>query len=657
MGDRVMRKIVQSCTILFILVYLLVTAVIYKSTENAIKAHLEQSLPHALQSDIAILDLWNEAQKAVAVSWALNPQIRAWVEKLTTHQKENSNSWQFILDSPELEKLRNYLRPVCRICHYQDFIIANEKGIKIATLHDNQVGKLASYPIEKAMLGQTILSHKSVGTKENSRFTMWITTPVYSNSGDLLATLSFMFQPDFRKIFPFTTTQRERKIYIFDQQRVVLSQNPVTATLVNFYQNTETTQTSTHTESYSGYSGSSVVGAWTWLERYNLGITVEVDKNKSYQVLDKLGLTLIYCLALLISITTIFFFIIRYFLKKNLFRKNYLRRSKQEENTEVAKAIGLTESSESPEISLKHLYKQDYYQQLGQYTLTEKLGEGGMGEVHKANHSMLLRPCAIKFLHPEKANEENTTRFAREVQAISALTHPNTVIIYDYGNTPEGVFYYAMEYLPGINLRELIRENGPQIEARVIFILQQICASVAEAHQNGLIHRDIKPHNIMICERGGQMYDFVKVLDFGLAKQIDGSEIALTAKGMIIGTAHYFSPEAISAPENVDKRSDIYSIGALGYYLLTGKHVFKGKNSIQICQAHIKTPPTPPSKRIKDRISKDLEDIILDCLAKDPKLRPQNGEDLYQRLSSCQKAGEWGYTQAKEFWMKQEKKS
>ncbi len=651
-----MRKVVQSCTILFILVYLLVTAVIYKSTENAVKAHLEQSLPHALQSSIANLDLWSEGQKAVAVSWALNPQIRTWVETLAT-QKENSSSKQAILDSPELEKLRNYLRPVCRICHYQDFVIANEKGIKIATLHDGQVGKTASYPIQKAMLGQTILSHKFVKEKENTHFTMWITTPIYSNSGDLLATLSFTFQPDFRKVFPFVTAQDERKIYIFDQERVVLPQDSVTANLVAFHQNAKNTQTSIHTESYSGYSGNSVVGAWTWLEQYNLGITVEVDKNKSYQVLDKLGLTLIYCLALLISITTIFFFIIRYFLKKNLFRKNYLQRSKKEENTEVAKATRLTDSSESPEISLKHLYKQDYYQQLGQYTLTEKLGEGGMGEVYKANHSMLPRPCAIKFLHSEKANEENTTRFAREVQAISVLTHPNTVIIYDYGNTPEGVFYYAMEYLPGINLRELVRENGPQIESRVIFILQQICSSVAEAHQNGLIHRDIKPHNIMICERGGQMYDFVKVLDFGLAKQINGSEIALTAKGMIIGTAHYFSPEAISAPENVDKRSDIYSMGALGYYLLTGKHVFKGKNSLQICQAHIKTPPTPPSKRIKEHISKDLEEIILDCLAKDPKLRPQNVEDLRERLSHCQKTGEWGHSQAKEFWKKQENKS
>ena len=193
-------------------------------------------------------------------------------------------------------------------------------------------------------------------------------------------------------------------------------------------------------------------------------------------------------------------------------------------------------------------------QKLGQYTLGEKIGEGGMGVVYKASHAMLRRPTAIKLLRPEKAGEESVLRFEREVQLTSRLSHPNTIAIYDYGRTPDGVFYYAMEYLTGITLTELIKGDGPQAEERVIHLLAQICGSLAEAHEAGLVHRDIKPGNIMLCVRGG-MYDVVKVLDFGLVREVDRSEdTEVTNVTSITGTALYIAPEVITVGSTIDAR-------------------------------------------------------------------------------------------------------
>ncbi len=197
--------------------------------------------------------------------------------------------------------------------------------------------------------------------------------------------------------------------------------------------------------------------------------------------------------------------------------------------------------------------------------LVEKLGGGGMGTVYKARHALLRRPTAIKLLKPETLSESAILRFEREVQLTSELTHPNTVSVYDFGRTPEGTFYYAMEYLEGVTLGDLVRRHGPLPEARTLHILRQICASLSEAHAVGLIHRDIKPSNIILTQRGGQ-YDFVKVLDFGLAKWADshGSD-ALTATNAVSGTPLYVSPEAVTNPRQVDARADVYEIGAVGW--------------------------------------------------------------------------------------------
>jgi serine/threonine protein kinase len=286
---------------------------------------------------------------------------------------------------------------------------------------------------------------------------------------------------------------------------------------------------------------------------------------------------------------------------------------------------------------------------LGQYTLDKKLGEGGMGEVYRASHAMLRRPTAIKLLHRDRTGPEDLARFEREVQITSCLTHPNTIAIYDYGRTPEGVFYYAMEYLPGIDLARLVEIDGHQPAARVIHILTQVCGSLDEAHGAGLIHRDVKPENVILCERGGR-HDVAKVLDFGIVKDIGSGGAQLTATGTFTGTPLYLSPETVRSPETVNARSDIYALGAVGYFLLVGQPPFDGESVVDICHKHVHETPVPPSQRVEGGIDTDLEHVILSCLAKDPGLRPTTAGHLADLFQKCAAAGKWSEDDARAWW-------
>jgi serine/threonine-protein kinase len=270
---------------------------------------------------------------------------------------------------------------------------------------------------------------------------------------------------------------------------------------------------------------------------------------------------------------------------------------------------------------------------LGQYTLEEKIGEGGMGVVYRARHALLRRPTAIKLLPPERSGGIALDRFEREVQATSALTHPNTIAIYDYGHTPDGVFYYAMEFLKGLDLDELVKEHGPQAPGRVVRVLTQAAGALAEAHEAGLMHRDVKPANILLCHRGLDR-DFVKVVDFGLVREIrTEDDPGLTGPGAIAGTPLYMPPEAISGGV-LDARSDLYALGAVGYYLVTGTPPFEGKTIVEVCAHHLHTPPTPPHERLGSAVPSELEATLLACLAKEPRERPASARDLIERLQS-----------------------
>ena len=286
---------------------------------------------------------------------------------------------------------------------------------------------------------------------------------------------------------------------------------------------------------------------------------------------------------------------------------------------------------------------------LGQYTLEDKLGEGGMGIVYRARHAMMRRPTAVKLLPLDRAGADALARFEREVQLTARLTHPNTITIYDYGRTPDGVFYYAMELLDGASVERVVEATGPQPASRVIHVLRSVASALAEAHELGLVHRDIKPANIVLSTRGGD-HDVPKVLDFGLVKSVNSGDAGVTQAGVVTGTPHYLAPEALSDGAAVDARSDLYALGGVGYFMLTGRNVFDGKSVIEVCSHQLLTRPTPPSERRGAPVPADLEAIILRCLEKSPQDRPRDARELRAALDACADAGQWTEAQAAAWW-------
>jgi serine/threonine-protein kinase len=289
---------------------------------------------------------------------------------------------------------------------------------------------------------------------------------------------------------------------------------------------------------------------------------------------------------------------------------------------------------------------------LGQYRLKKKLGAGGMGEVYLAEHVLLRRPCAIKLIRPDQAGDPtNLSRFEREVQTMATLTHWNTVEVFDYGHAEDGTFYYVMEYLPGLSLQELVDDYGPPEPARVVHFLRQMCAALHEAHSIGMIHRDIKPSNVLVCQRGG-VHDVAKLLDFGLVQPFglpaqEGQK--LTMQGTILGSPPYMSPEQAVGNSELDARSDIYSLGSVAYFLLTGQPPFPRDTSMQILMAHVYEQVTPLQELRRD-MPADLEEIVLKCLKKNPSQRYPDVEALDQALAACQCAAEWTRPCAAAWW-------
>ncbi len=279
--------------------------------------------------------------------------------------------------------------------------------------------------------------------------------------------------------------------------------------------------------------------------------------------------------------------------------------------------------------------------QIAQYRLLSLLGSGGMGEVYLAEHRLLQRPCAIKVIRPDQAGDAQTlARFEREARLTARLSHWNTVDVFDYGRTDDGTFYYVMEYLPGQSLEEILQTEGRQPAERVVHLLRQACQALREAHAIGLVHRDLKPANLFAAERGG-MRDVLKVLDFGLVKA--RSEIAsarLTQPGALSGTPLYMSPEQARGSDDVDARSDIYSLGAVAYALLTGRPPFERESPLEVLFAHLHDEATPPAEICPD-VPADLESIVLRCLAKKPEDRFQDMDELEQALARCAAADRW----------------
>ena len=659
-------------TILLLILGFIVRSVVEESARETVANNLQT----ILDADVAALEIWLEREESLAEVMAEEPRVQKLTAELVALNQQKPDDREALLHSRALVELRQEFESELEHLNYLDIGLFSLEGRVLASARDEPIGR-ADLPIQESALEAVRQGKATVTRPFESVFvrkdqsgeiksglpTMLAMAPVNNADGKPIAALSLLIRPEvnFTRILSIARAGKTGETYAFDKAGTMLSQSrfdddlkmiglipdradaqsilnvqirdpqvnmtegkrpalrladrPLTRMAASAVQG----EAGIDANGYRDYRGVPVVGAWVWLPEYDLGVATEMNAAEAYRPLYLLRYSFWGLFALLVlGAIVIFVFTI------------IVARKEQDTRRAVIKA-----------------------KQLGQYALEEKLGEGGMGVVYRGQHAMLRRPTAIKLLDIEKTTDEAVARFEREVQLTSQLNHPNTIAIYDYGRTPERVFNYAMELLDGINLDDLVKQYGPQPEGRVIHLLKQIAGSLAEAHQLGVIHRDVKPANIFLTHRGG-VYDFVKLLDFGLVKAVDGREQAsLTSTNSMAGTPMYLSPEGINHPDAVDGRSDLYALGAVAYYLLTGTTVFDGESIIEICMKHVQEQPQSLSERLGKPVSADLEQIVMQCLEKDPEKRPQSAYEVILELSKCQSDGKWSIQDASQWWDQQ----
>jgi eukaryotic-like serine/threonine-protein kinase len=641
------------------------------SVDDAMRQQRHSALSTILDAEVTSLNVWMGEQRVNAEFTAADGRLRPLVAELLA-VSPMANPGRSLLQAPAQEAIRAALKGPIHLCGYHGFFLVSPAGIVLAADRDEPVGIvvgddrktffakiLAGQPAVSRPYRSTLLLADEKGELRANLPSMLTAAAIRDTDGKPIASLGLRIRPDdqFTRILRVAQFGTTGETYAFDRHGMLLSQSRFDDELkqigliadlpdshsiltvelrdpeVNMVAGKRplakradqpltrmaaaaTAGTSgIDVDGYRDYRGVPVVGAWTWLPEHDLGVATEMSVAESFRPLYILRRAFwVLMTLLLLSAAGIFVAMLVMARQQKALQKAVLQ--------------------------AKHL---------GQYTLEEKVGAGGMGTVYRARHAMLRRATAVKLLDVDKMSDAAVVRFEREVQSTSALTHPNTVAIFDYGRTPEGIFYYAMEYLDGMNLDALVARVGPLPEARVVFLLRQMCGALAEAHAAGLIHRDVKPANVFLTCRGG-MHDFVKVLDFGLVKALDGKEAHLTSANAVTGTPLYLSPEGVNHPDQVDARSDVYAIGAAGYFLLTGTPVFNGASVVEICMKHVSAVPDAPSVRLGKPIQPALEALILRCLAKSPADRPADAGVLLGELKACAVEPRWTARDAAAWW-------
>jgi hypothetical protein len=363
---------------------------------------------------------------------------------------------------------------------------------------------------------------------------------------------------------------------------------------------------------YANYLGQRVVGAWQWLDAYDFGVAVEIGEGEALAPLRRLEQAFL-VLALLVG-TAVFGFIVA-LLRAERFRSELVE----------ARRVGI-------------------------YELFEEIGQGGVARVFRAQHRLLKRPTAVKIIELRNATDELLARFDREVRLTSQLMHPNTIEIFDYGRTPEGLPFYAMELLDGLTLQQMVERHGRFNVARTVHVLLGVAGSLSEAHARGLIHRDVTPANVMLCQKGGE-YDFPKLLDFGLIKDIRTPHTRdLTRALRILGTPAYMAPERIERPDSADARSDLYAMGAVGFFLLTGRAPFAGDTDLALAYQVVNAPTPTLDGQTVEPVPRVLATLIGECLHKDPAQRPQSAAQVIETLDTLVGHFPWTNSDARAWW-------
>jgi eukaryotic-like serine/threonine-protein kinase len=673
---------------------------------ETIQGQLKAQLTATLNANITALGIWTTNQTRLATALTDDSTVRNLASQILQAPVPSRREIQ---TRPEIQQFANELRPrlaplgyeLAQLVNTNYVVVANSRRIQpighlpVSVAHTNKFAELfaSGEPVIITPFKPNQLSQRRAGTntffqqrtntlrsldrpnvnagrlRRGDATMMQVAAPVRDSDGIIVGALALIINPDkeFSHILSVARWGNSGETYAFDQTGLLISHSRFDEQLkqLGLLEATNSSSalnlrlddpggdltrgfqlTNIENESHPlirlaasavdggdevdvipsrDYRGVPVVGASCWLPQFGFGVATQIDADEAYRPLRVLQLVFVVLILFLLLCAT------------GLFVFSY------------ANLVWRRRLSEA-ELKLK---------QLGQYTLEEKIGEGGMGVVYRARHAMLRRDTAVKLLLPESADAVSIERFEREVRLTCQLTHPSTIQVYDYGHTPDGIFYYAMEYLRGLNLHELIARFGPQPESRVVHILVQVCDSLAEAHALGLIHRDIKPANVFLCRRGG-VADCVKVLDFGLVREYRAGRaepVKNAGDNVIEGTPWFTPPEAITGFAPVDPRSDIYSLGALGYYLLTGQYIFDAATVDEIHQKQLAAAPVLPSLRTTNPISPEMEKILWRCLEKEPNSRPQSAGELRRLLQASSVATHWSVKEQVEWWEAYERQS
>jgi len=625
--------------------------------EQRVARQLESGLATELTTirnlNVAALRDWLGTIEQVAVGAATDDQV----QPLALALFEASKGARSAADLERIDaatSLRRLLEPTLRLWTFEGYVFVCDHRIVAAT---NRA--LLGLPVpdqdlpEAARQGRPSidLPHKAKAAAIAGDPLMWVTSPVKDAEGVVRGTVAFRLDTE-KKLTRLLRTARfgeSGETYAFDREGLFLTSSRFEAELresklladdqrsaLNLYARapggdlalgsavhvhrpltlaaSEAIRggTGVDVRGYRDYRGVEVVGAWTWLEERGFGVVSELDRGEAYastRVIRHASRAM----AVVIAIASLVIAV------GGAAMRRLVRRARAAER-------------------------------LGQYTLLRKIGEGGMGVVYEAKHALLRRRTAIKVLKGLD-DADGVRRFEREVQITASLSHPNTVAIYDYGRTGTGVPYYAMELLEGRSLHDLVENGGPLPVSRAIHILLQLLGSLAEAHERAIIHRDVKPANVMICSREG-VEDLVKVVDFGLVKPLErNGDPSLTAKNAIVGTPDYMSPEALQDPESIDARSDLYAVGGVAFFILTGRDALPGGNVMEIISKHLIEEPPSLAATAPD-IPPALDTLVLALLAKSRDDRPASADAVIERLEAIRDAGAllWTRHDASAWW-------
>jgi serine/threonine-protein kinase len=600
----------------------------YSAVERSLRELRAASLAALLEAEVRALDIWVQNRQSDIRRVAREPQVRRQVEALAKLASRPGGSADEYCGAPARRPLVESLGALLEEQGAVAFNAVDRARRIVASRFREYCGLLITpaafeRELEPVFRGETRFV-RPYGEAERlasppqkpplERPVTWIATPVLDRAGEIVAALGFGEYADgqFAAILSAARLGETGDAYAFDRKGELLSPGRFAgaAAPAPLAARAADADHGAALDPYPSYHGGAVIGAWRWLPGYDMGIAVEMSAAEAYAPLRYLNIAFGMVFGALVIA--------------------------------VLAALG-------GGLSVLRLRRQ-IGRKVGAYRLGERIGEGGMANVYRAQHDLLKRPTAVKLLKLARTSDEIMARFEREVQLASSLSHPNTIEIFDYGRTREGQLYYAMEYLDGLNVGEIVARDGAVPVARTIHILRQVCAALSEAHGKGLVHRDIKPENLMVCYHGG-MFDFVKILDFGLVKSVSQQHSRdLTRNLRILGTPLYMAPERLRNPADVDARVDIYALGAVAFLMLTGRKLFESTDDLELTSRVLNEEAARPSALAQQPIPMELDLLVLACVEKRREDRPQRVADLIEAFDALAIEHRWTQREAELWW-------